>query len=332
MTHRAGGAAREAPLRLVLILSENHTLFPSRDLRALVRAAVEAETAGFDAVMVSEHVALGPGADAQGRPENPRDYALPGNQDPSMPWPDPLVLLSAVAAATSRLRLVASSIIAPLRHPVLLAQQLATLDLLSEGRLVVQPTVSWHRAEYEALGVAFESRGELLDEHLEAWRVLWRDTPASFQGRHYAFRDVSLEPKPFQPEGPPLWFGGQTLHDRLLQRLVTHGSGFNPLGPPTDDERSRLREAMTAAGRDPAELEMVGGTRGRFPDATSVADLDEALAQIPTQLARGFTTICIKPSQFLDEPERFGSWCRDVFGRMAELVRSPRSSGGAPTR
>ena len=66
--------------------------------------AVEAEAAGFDGVMVSEHVALGPGADAEGLPENPRDYALPGNQDPSMPWPDPLLLLAAVAPATTRLR------------------------------------------------------------------------------------------------------------------------------------------------------------------------------------------------------------------------------------
>jgi len=308
------------PPRLVLILSENHTLIPPRDLRRLVEAAVEAEAAGLDAVMVSEHVALGPGADAEGRPENPRDYALPGNQDPAMAWPDALTLLAAVAAATTTLRLVASSIIAPLRHPVLLAKQLATLDLLSEGRLVVQPTVSWHRAEYEALGVPFERRGELLDEHLEAWRVLWRDTPATFEGPRYAFAEVSLEPKPHRAEGPPLWFGGRRLHDRMLRRLVEHGSGFNPLGAPTDEELERLRAGLVEAGRDPGGLEMVGGTRGRFPDPVSTADLDEALAQIPQQLARGFGTICIKPSQFLDDPERFGRWCAEVVERVASLT------------
>ena len=315
-----GGASHPAPPRLVLILSENHTLIPPRDLRRLVEAAAEAEDAGFDGVMVSEHVALGPGADAQGLPENPRDYALPGNQDPAMAWPDALTLLAAVAAVTSRLRLVASSIIAPLRHPVLLAKQLATLDLLSEGRLVAQPTVSWHRAEYEALGVPFERRGELLDEHLEAWRVLWRDTPASFEGRHYAFVDVSLEPKPFRRTGPPLWFGGQELHDRLLRRLVEHGSGFNPLGAASDEDLERLRVAMVAAGRDPAALEMVGGTRGRFPDAASTADLAEALAAIPAQFARGFTTICVKPSQFIDEATELGPWCREAIERVAALT------------
>jgi probable F420-dependent oxidoreductase len=311
-----GGAAP----RLVLILSENHTLVPPGDLRALVRMAVEAEAAGFDAVMVSEHVALGQGSDADGVPENPRDYALPRNQDPATPWPDALVLLSAVASATSRLRLVASSIIAPLRHPILLAKQLATLDLLSEWRLVIQPTVSWPRAEYEALGVPFEQRGDLLDEHLEAWRVLWRDSPASFEGRHYRFSDVWLEPKPFRPDGPPLWFGGQTMHDRLLRRIVEHGSGFNPLGPPSDEELQRLRSAMAEAGRDPAELEMVGGTRGRFRDSTSTANLVEALESIPAQLERGFTTICIKPSQFVDGLDEFPAFCREVVERVAQMT------------
>ena len=317
MAEGRGGAGRP---RLVLILTENWTLVPPRDLRRLVRMAVEAEEAGFDAVMVSEHVALGPGADELGLPENPRDYALPGNQDPSTPWPDPLTLLAAVAGVTTRLRLVASSIIAPLRHPVLLAKQLATLDLLSEGRLVVQPTVSWHRPEYEALGVAFEERGELLDEHLAAWRTLWRGSPASFEGRHYRFADVSLEPKPFREDGPALWFGGETVHERLLRRLVEYGGGFNPLGTPSDDDLERLRSAMAAAGRDPAELEMVGGTRGRFADADGVADVGEALASIPAQLERGFTTICIKPSQFIDDPDKIGPFCRDVVERVDTLV------------
>ncbi|HSJ51200.1 MAG TPA: TIGR03619 family F420-dependent LLM class oxidoreductase [Actinomycetota bacterium] len=307
-------------VRLVLILSENWTLVPAGDLRALVEMAKQAEEAGFDGVMVSEHVALGPGADARGLPANPRDYALPGNQDPSTPWPDPLTLLGAVAATTSRIRLIASAVIAPLRHPVLLAKQLATLDLLSGGRLVVQPTVSWHRAEYEALGVPFDRRGALLDEHLEAWRLLWSESPASFHGRHYRFRDVFLEPKPPRPGGPPLWFGGETMHDRLLRRIVRYGRGFNPLGAPSDGDLERLRVGMTEAGRDPAELEMVGGTRGRFPDSRGVADLAEALERIPPQVARGFATVCIKPSQFLDDPAGLGAWCREVVRRVSTMV------------
>jgi cytochrome P450 len=132
--------------------------------------AVEAERAGLDAIMVSEHIVLGPSSNEAGLPANPRDYALPGNQDPATPWPSPIVLLSAIAAATTRIRLVASALISPLRHPLASAKDLATLDRLSGGRLVVQPTVSWHRDEYDALGVPFGRRGEILDERSRSGR------------------------------------------------------------------------------------------------------------------------------------------------------------------
>ena len=308
------------PPRLILVLSENWTLVSPRDLGAVVRLAVDAEQAGFDGVMVSEHVVLSRAAGAGGRPANPREYALPGNQDPATPWPSSVVLLSAVAQATSRLRLVAGSVIAPLRHPLVLAQELATLDLLSEGRLVVQPTVSWLRDEYDALGVPFETRGERLDEHLDAWRAVWTGSPASFEGSHYAFHDVFLEPKPFRPGGPPLWFGGSTLHDRLLRRIVDRGSGFNPLGRPREAELARLRGALETAGRSVDDLEMVGGTRARFTSDTGLADLDEALSSIPAQMAEGFTTFCVKPSQFTDDPATVGTLCREIVDRVADLT------------
>jgi len=125
------------PPRIVLVLSENWTLVSPRDLRALVRIAVEAEEAGIDTVMLSEHVVMGPSAGAAGIMGNPRDYAAPGNQDPATPWPDSIVLGSAIGASTSRIRIALAAVIAPLRHPLLLAHQLATLDLLSEGRLIV---------------------------------------------------------------------------------------------------------------------------------------------------------------------------------------------------
>src|SRR5262249_5412826 len=210
-----------------------------RDLPRLVRWAREAEDAGFDAVMISEHIALGPAANANGLMASPREYALPGNQDPATPWPSSLVLLSAIAAVTTRVRLVASAVIAPLRHPLLLAGELGSLDLLSGGRLVVQPTVSWLEEEYAALGVSFRQRGDLLDEHLAAWRVLWRDTPASFAGEHYRFHDVYLEPKAFRPEGPQLWLGGAGPHRRVLGRVVGHGQRVHPPGPPPPGGKSR---------------------------------------------------------------------------------------------
>lgn len=305
--------------RLVLVLSENWTIVSPRDLPALVEMAVVAEDAGFDVVMVSEHVVLGPSAGADGVMANPRAYAMPGNQEPAMPWPSSIVLLSAIAAATTRIRLGAVALLAPLRHPLLLAKELATLDLLSEGRLVVQPTVSWHRDEYEALGVPFERRGRLLDEHLAAWRALWRDSPAAFAGEHYAFEDVWLEPKPWHADGPRLWFGGESVHPRLLRRLVEHGHGFHPLGIVRRDDVEQVREALAAAGRDPGALEIVGGMRSPFPDDVSVAPLGPAIESIPLQWEAGVRTFCIKPNQYVDDIAAFPGWCVEVVERVAAL-------------
>jgi probable F420-dependent oxidoreductase len=269
--------------------------------------------------MVSEHIVLGPSANAAGLPANPRDYALPGNQDPATVWPSPLVVLSAIAAATTRIRLVAGALISPLRHPLATAKDLATLDRLSHGRLVVQPTVSWHDEEYAALGVPFGSRGDILDEQLAIWASAWSGSPAGFDGRFYRFGKVWLEPQPFRPGGPVLWFGGSTVHPRLIRRLVRFGSGFNPLGTPSEAELARLTGALTEAGRDPAEIEYVGGTRGTFTGPDAVADLDAALARIPAQQARGFATFCVKPSQFTDSAAGIGGFCRLLVDKVAAL-------------
>ena len=308
------------PIRLVLVLSENWTVVSAGDLRSPVRMAQEAEAAGFDGVMVSEHVVLGEGADADGLMTNPREYALPGNQDPRTPWPHSLLLLSAIAAVTTDLRLIASAVIPPLRHPLLHAQELATLDCLCEGRLVIQPTVSWHEAEYGALGVPFAERGRRLDEHLSAWQEVWSTTPASFHGRHYSFDEVYLEPKPHREGGPRMWFGGSSVHARLIARLVSYGVGFNPLGPVSDGDLARLKEAFAAAGREWSEVEMVGGVRGEFAFPDCLADLAQALESIPRQVRQGFRTFCLKPSQFTDERSLVGAVCREAVERTARLT------------
>lgn len=305
---------------MLLILSENWTLADGRDLPALVRWAREAEDAGFDAVMLSEHVVLGPDAGALGVMSNPRAYAAPGNQDPATPWPSSLLLHSAIASATSRIRLVASAVLAPLRHPLLLARELGTLDLLSQGRLVVQPGVSWSRDEYAALGVPFGKRGRILDEQLAILDLVWRESPASYHGEFFSFDDVWLEPKAFRPEGPRLWFGGQHVHGPVLDRLVRYGHGFHPFGTPTAEDLEALRAGLLAGGRDPAEIEMVGGTRATFASDDACADLGAAMAPIAEQLEQGFTTFCVKPSQFIDSADDLPAFLRDVMRRAEGLA------------
>ena len=304
-----------------LVLSENWTMTGGRaDLATVVRWAREAEDAGFGSVMVSEHIVLGPDAGANGVMGNPRDYALPGNQDPLTPWPSSLLLLSAIASVTRRIGLAASAVIAPLRHPLALARELGTLDLLSEGRLVVLPNVSWSGDEYAALGVPFSHRGRLLDEHLEVWAKLWGPSPVSHRGEFYAFNDVYFEPKAYRPDGPRLCFGGAGMREAMIRRIVRYGHAFNPLGRVTNAELAMLATAMRAADRDMAELELIGGTRATFPDDHSCADLGQALEAIPEQMEQGFTTFCVKPSQFIDDPAGVGAFCQEVMRRVASLT------------
>ncbi|UUW92452.1 TIGR03619 family F420-dependent LLM class oxidoreductase [Pimelobacter simplex] len=307
--------------RMLMILSENWTLTDGRSLGDLVTWARTAEDAGFDSVMISEHVVLGPDASDKGVMGNPRDYAMPGNQDPLMPWPHSLTLFSAIAAVTSRIRLVGAAVLAPLRHPLMLARELGTLDLLSEGRLVVQPSVSWSKDEYAALGVPFRERGRILDEQLEVMNLVFTQSPATHHGRYFDFEDIYLEPKAFRPEGPRMWFGGQKAHGAVVDRLARYGHGFHPLGRPTEEDLRVVREAMAAAGRDAADLEMVGGVRYRFPDDRSLADLGESMDSIPAQLDQGFTTFCIKPSMYIDDASGMENFCRDVMKRAEAMGR-----------
>lgn len=310
-----------APVRLLMVLTENQTLIDERDLRGLVRMAEDAEAAGVDGVMLSEHVVLGRDSGDAGEMTNPRDYAAPGNQPPSTAWPSSIVLLSAIAQATSTLRLVAGAIIAPLRHPLLLAKELGTLDLLSGGRLVVLPTVSWSRDEYDALGVPFGERGKILDEQLEVLAKAWGPYPISHAGPRFPFRDVWLDPGAATPDGPPMWFGGQGMHEPLARRLARYGSGLNPFGPLTDDDLALLSEVMREHGRDLSELEMVGGIRGRFTGTDDVASLDEALEDLPRQLAQGFRTICFKPAMFVDAADQVPDLCRELVAKADAIAR-----------
>lgn len=309
-------------VKLLLVLTENDALVPPRDLTGLVDLAVEAEACGIDGVMASEHVLLGPSADEHGVMTNLRDYAAPGNQSPATAWPNSIVLLSAIAQATTTLRLVAGAIIAPLRHPLLLAKELGTLDLLSQGRLVALPTVSWHKDEYDALGVPFAERGRILDEQLEVLAKAWGPYPIRHDGPRFPFGDVWLEPGAWRPDGPRLWFGGSTMHPALARRIARYGHGLNPFGTLTEDDLARLAEAMRAEGRELAELELIGGIRGTFHGPDDVADLDLALESLPRQLAQGYTTICCKPAMFVRDVADLPRFYDELTEKVARIAKA----------
>ena len=310
-------------VRLILTLSEVWTMTSPRDLRRFTDYARIAEEAGIAGLMVGEHPAMGPSADRDGRTLNPRDWLMAYNQPPDMPFPASLPLLAAMAAVTSKIRLIAGALLAPLRPPLLMAKELATVDLLSEGRLALVPTVSWQPEEYEAMGVDFHSRGKMLDEQLEIWKRLWTDgSPVSFDGEFYRFSDIHIEPSPHRPGGPAIWTGGKLFSPWMVRRVVAYGSGLFPIVPPSADQFAELAEAMRLAGRDMSGLELVAVIpTPPFTEADGLLDLDATIANAPGLVDQGFTTLLLKPSMFIDDGADFEEFCRSALHKLSMVTK-----------
>jgi probable F420-dependent oxidoreductase len=228
----------------------------------LLPIAAAAERLGFDSLWAAHHVVL------PYERESRYPYQRSGTEiamSPGMQWLDPIVTLSAIAAVTERVRLGTSVFVLPYRDPVTLAAELAALDVLSDGRLVLGVGVGWMREEFEAIGVPPAERGARTDEHLEVMRKLWSEDPASFEGRFTRFQNVVLATTPKREGGPPIWIGGNT--DAALRRALRFGSGwhgFEVFPEEIPELRERLTRLGTEVGRDPAELEL-SVARGLMP-------------------------------------------------------------------
>jgi len=246
-----------------------------------------AEDAGIDRVVVVDHVVMGP------HTENYMWGKFP--VPPDAPWLEPLTVLASVAAVTNRVRLATGILIAPLRPPALLAKQVATLDQMSGGRVDLGVGTGWQREEYDAQGLAFEDRGQLLDDSLAACRALWRDTPAALETPTLSFRDIYCMPKPVQPGGVPVWIAG-TLHQRNLARVVEYGAGWIPIMGETVEgiaaSVQRIRDACAGAGRDPSTLQVQAPLRLVMGDGGR-PDLDASMASVPELLAAGATDVIV---------------------------------------
>lgn len=197
---------------------------------AIVRAAVRAEELGFADLWVSDHV------------------VQPAAQDYPSPFLfDPLLTLAWAGAVTSRIRLGTSVLVVPAHEPVGLANQLASLDALTGGRLTVAVGVGWSEGEFQALGQSFSDRGRRLDEALDLFRCLWRDDPASFHGSFRSFDDIRLLPKP--ASDIPIWVGGRS--EPAYRRAIEKGDGFQLIGM-TPEEAAPLVERLRAGRPDPS--------------------------------------------------------------------------------
>ena len=241
----------------------------------ILKIAERADSLRFDSVFVTDHVVL-PVSAARSRYPYAESGQFPGGMDQD--YLEPLTLLGHLAHATRRVRLGTSVLVIPYRNPVTTAKMLATLDVLSGGRIILGAGVGWLREEFEALAAPpFAARGEVTNEYLQVMRACWSKSPASFQGRHYSLPEVYALPRPRQEGGIPIWIGGHT--DQALRRAAELGDGWHPIGlrPPARLEPAeyaakvkQLRAYARAAGRDPDAISLtfrapmqVVGTRAR---------------------------------------------------------------------
>ena len=288
---------------------------------ALETLVTRGEALGFHSTVIADHIVF-PVEIASKYPYTVSG-AFPGSGDTL----EQLTLMAFVAGKTSRLRLITSVMILPHRNPVLTAKILATIDVLSGGRLTVGVGVGWLREEFAALGAAdFERRGAVSDEYLKIFKTLWTQNPASFDGQFYRFKALKCLPQPLQKPHPPIWVGG---HSRAaLRRAARYGDGWHPVGanpaamlapPEFKTLLDELRRLTEAEGRDPRALTIsykaplydtgvpAGGTRRPFSGTP-----DQVLEDTATYARLGVSELIFdfrseEPKESLERMERFAA-------------------------
>ncbi|OAI41236.1 hypothetical protein AYO38_04190 [bacterium SCGC AG-212-C10] len=216
--------------------------------------AESAERLGFDSVWVHDHVIMPSGVQSK----------YPYNATGDSPFRveqfiyDPLPVMAAIAARTTRVHIGTSVLVVPYRNPLVLAKELATIDRISHGRVLLGIGVGWMAEEFDALGIGehYAHRGAMTDEWMAVCVNLWtQQGPSSFKGRWVEYENVGANPLPVQKPHIPIWVGGKT--PAAIRRVARYGNGFHTITstpPEVAAEIAAVREAMERAGRDPSEI------------------------------------------------------------------------------
>ena len=267
----------------------------------LAGVARAAEAAGFESLWGGEHVVL------------PDPQAPPSPMAPTEPILDPAIALTYAAAVTTRVKLGTGIIILPQRNPLVLAKELASLDVLSNGRLIVGIGVGYLEAEFRALGAPFEERGLVTDDYLGAMRAIWGQAKPSYKGRYVSFADVQAHPQPVQRPHPPFVVGGRSAP--AFRRAVTQGHGWYGFALDVDRARAVLDGLRATAATCPRPAALgpleISITPGR--------GVDVDLATCEQYAALGVHRLILMPSAKLDADglqryvDRVG---HDLIGRV----------------
>jgi probable F420-dependent oxidoreductase len=269
--------------------------------------AEAADDLGYDVVFTAEHLVF---------PQHIRTPYPYGGRFPfavTDPVLDATVTLAWVAALTKHVRLGASVMVLPYHEPVALAKALATIDVLSGGRLLVGVASGWLREEFDLLGVPFRERGARTDEYLGALRALWSEERVTFRGRFVRLEEAAFFPKPLQRPHPPIWIGGGSA--AAFRRVARFGDGWLAVPrSPTElaADVATIRREAEAAGRDPSRIGVAasGGARS----------VDELLDRIPALERAGATMITV-PALFWARSVPHAIDLMDEFAARAGLGR-----------
>lgn len=263
-----------------------------------VQVAQLAERWGYHSLWFSDHVTVSIGPTA-GHVANPETKTRAYPPQPNML--DGAVVMGAVAANTSRIRMAPSVLIAPYRGPLNDARQFATVDVLSNGRLILGVGAGWMKEEFDALGLPFEHRGEMTEECIEIYKRAWKDDAVSFHGKFYNFDNLSMDPKPVQRPRPPIVFGSVVAAGARRAARLT--DGFFPIFVDTYPSPARfrslqdlIRRELEALKKDPGEFAMLG------PVSALVTSADDPLTRAqPRPICTG------TPDQILEDLGRFAA-------------------------
>ena len=244
----------------------------------VIEVARAADELGYDVVSLTEHLAPPRWPDAVNHT-----------------WYDPVALAAVLAGATTRVKFLTSVLVVPYHHPIRLAKSLATLDVLSGGRVLLGVGTGWSRGEFKRLGIAFEERGPVTDEYLRAMIELWKSESPKFHGKYVSFEDIDFEPKPVQQPHIPLLIGG--TGPRPFQRVAEIGSGWLPMAGDLAAGIADIRRRMKALGRDSSGL-WVGShlPLGIDPDAERAREHHRGVDREPVALRT--------PAEIVSEVER----------------------------
>ena len=251
------------------------------------------EEAGFESAWTVEHTIVPAGYESA-YPYSPDGKMAGGVED--FPLPDPLIWMAYVASATSRIKLATGILILPQHNPVITAKQVATLDHLSGGRVLLGIGVGWLREEFDAIGAPFDDRGPRTDEYIAAMRTLWQDEKPTFHGDFVNFDGAYCRPQPVNGTVPIIVGGHSRPAARRAGRL---GDGFFPARGAPAELFSLARQSAAEAGRDPDALEITVSMPDDLEDLNELANLGVGRVLVPVSPMAGLKTAIANPNEAL---------------------------------